>query len=90
MRHSAAVDCHRQAASFTRGLTFPAIVWAGANGELVEPEAEHKFSAECIINNLKSKKGRMGQSGQVAKGIRGARFVFLLLRDRWSDLLAAG
>ena len=28
---------------------FPEIVWAGANGELVEPEPRHMFSIECQI-----------------------------------------
>jgi hypothetical protein len=28
---------------------FAEIVWAGANGELVEPEAAAKFAAECIL-----------------------------------------
>ena len=28
---------------------FPQIVWAGANGELVEPEPRHMFSIECQI-----------------------------------------
>lgn len=39
---------------------FPEIVWAGANGELVEPIPAHQFSAECILN-LKSKKDEWGK-----------------------------
>lgn len=39
---------------------FPEIVWHGANGELVQPQHEHDFSAECIVN-LKSGKEDWGK-----------------------------
>lgn len=40
---------------------FPEIVWAGANGELVEPEPAFEFSVESIIN-LKSKREEWGKA----------------------------
>lgn len=30
---------------------FPTVVWAGAHGELVEPEYSHKYSIECMITS---------------------------------------
>lgn len=38
---------------------FPEIVWAGANGELVEPEPSAKFTAECILT-IKGDKTQWG------------------------------
>jgi hypothetical protein len=48
---------------------FPEIVWAGANGELVEPVPAYQFSAECILT-LKGKKDEWGKTrveGEVAE-----------------------
>lgn len=39
---------------------FADIVWAGANGELVEPDPTHLFSVECILS-LKGKKEEWGK-----------------------------
>lgn len=48
---------------------FPEIVWAGAHGIIVDPEPEHLFSAECIVN-LKSKKDEWGKA-RVPKELAG-------------------
>lgn len=34
---------------------FPLIVWAGANGDLVNPEPDAKFSIECMVTSKKGK-----------------------------------
>lgn len=34
---------------------FPEIIWAGANGELVEPEPAAKFSLECMVSTTTDK-----------------------------------
>lgn len=34
---------------------FPEIVWAGANGELVEPEPQSQFSIECMVTTKTGK-----------------------------------
>jgi hypothetical protein len=40
---------------------FPEIVWAGANGELIEPDPAWMFTAECILS-LKGKKDEWGKT----------------------------
>lgn len=34
---------------------FPTIIWAGANGELVEPEPDAKFAIECMVTSKSGK-----------------------------------
>lgn len=40
---------------------FPDIVWAGANGELLDPEPTSKFAAECVLT-MKGEKHQWGKT----------------------------
>ncbi|HUD83436.1 MAG TPA: hypothetical protein VMQ67_08025 [Candidatus Saccharimonadales bacterium] len=56
-------------ASQLSASNFPEIVWAGANGELIEPDYPHPFTAEAILT-LKGKKeewGKIRVEGAVAE-----------------------